>query len=130
MSTAASQAAQGQATAAKAGSIKDQLAAPAAKKSKTEKDVTVKFNEARTLLSRTASGYYKSATQEQKDDAQAGMDMLKTCSKDEKMAFALKMEQTKGNKTFAWVRDFKESLKSTSHTSQSVLENYYTRIVM
>ena len=88
------------------------------------------MNDARTILSRTVSGCMKNATQEQIEDAQAGLDILKTCSKDEKLAFALKMEQTKGNKSFAWVRDFRESIKSTTKTTEVVLEIYYTRTVM
>ena len=114
-------------TAAKAGPITEQLGCPPGKRVKT--DMT-RVNDARTILNRTVSGSMKNASQAQIENAHVGLDILKTCSKDEKLAFAMKMEQTKGNKSFAWVRDFRESMKSTTVTKEVVLEIYYTRTVM
>ena len=114
-------------TAAKARPISEQLTGPPVKKAKSEKAI---MNDARTILSRTVSGSMKNATPAQIEHAHVGLDILKTCSKDEKLAFAMKMEQTKGNKSFAWVRDFRESMKSTTVTKEVVLEIYYTRTVM
>ena len=114
-------------TAAKARPITEQLTSPPGKKAKTDMS---RVNDARTILNRTVSGSMKNATPAQIEHAHVGLDILKTCSKDEKLAFALKMEQTKGNKSFAWVRDFRESMKSTTKTTEVVLEIYYTRTVM
>ena len=114
-------------TAAKAGPITEQLGCPPGKRVKT--DMT-RVNDARTILNRTVSGSMKNATPAQVEHAHIGLDILNTCSKDEKLAFAVKMEQTKGNKSFAWVRDFRESMKSTTVTNESVLEIYKTRTVM
>ena len=88
------------------------------------------LNDAGTLLKRMATGQVKKSNEEQISCAKAGLDLLKTLGKDEKVAFAKRVEQTKANKNFAWVREFKESLSSKTLSTDGVLENYYTRTVM
>ena len=114
-------------TAVKAGSIIQQLQEPPAKKVKTDDRA---INDARSLMKRVSDGRYALSSPEAVANAKMGLDLLKTCGKDEKLAFAKKLEQTKGNKSFAWVREFKESMKQSSTNKEGVKENYYTRNVM
>jgi hypothetical protein len=87
-------------------------------------------NDAGTLMKRIADGKLKSASAECIKDAQFGLNILKNSPKDAKLEFAKKVEQTKGSKSFAWIRTFTESLKSKATTFEGVHENYYTRNVM
>jgi len=102
---------------------------PEAKKQKLQPEQRL-MNDGQTLLRRYATGAVKSATPEQIADAKSGLDLMKTMGRDDKIAFARKVEQTKGAKSFAWVRTFTEDLKTKDSTHEGVIENYYTRIVI
>ena len=115
------------ATAAKAASIADQLQQPPAKKVKTDDSRAV--NDAQTYMNMLVDGKVRNATEEQVALAKIGKDILKTCNKEDKVAFARKVEQSKGSKNFAWVREFRESLSSKTLTTETAKENYYTRNV-
>ena len=117
----------GTATAAKAGSILQQLQEPPVKKPKTDAQA---INDAKTLMKRVSEGKYALSSPEAVANAKMGLDLLRTSGKDEKLAFAKKLEQTKGNKSYNFVREFKESMKQSSTNKVGVKENYYTRNVM
>jgi hypothetical protein len=100
---------------------------PPNKKVKTVEQRAV--NDAGTFLRRVVNGKVANVTPQMQIEAQAGLDMLKTCTKTGKVEFAQRVEQSKASKNFAWVRDFKETMETKKTTYEGVHENYYTRIV-
>ena len=88
------------------------------------------MNDARTLMNRVSTGKYKDLSPETMADAKMGLELLNSANRNEKIAFAKKVADTKGSKCFNWIRTFQESLTAQSTTSQAVVENFYTRTVM
>ena len=106
-------------TAAKA-----QASEPASKRIRTDEAKTI--NEARTLLGRVKN-FNKDASKQSREDASAALDMLTTLTKADKSQFAKKVLDSKKNKDFVWVRQYRETMTTKTKTQEGAKENYYTR---
>lgn len=106
------------ATAAKA-------AAQPAKRQKTGETRTL--NDAHTAVKRVADGKVARATDQQIQDAKAGVEMFRTPSRQGTFEFTKMVEHTKGSKNLEWMRKFWQNLTSTNTTKEGANQKYYTR---
>ena len=84
------------------------------------------MNEARVLLSRVKN-VNKGASGQTREDASAALVLLTTLTKADKSRFAKKVLDSKKNKDFAWVRQYRETMTTRTTTKEGAKENYYTR---
>ena len=101
--------------------------AAAAVKSKAAKTDGQICNDAHTFFSRMAAGKVAKATDEQKADAKAGLEVYKSLNKDERVLFAKKLQDSKTSKSFGWVKDFKQSISKDRVDKNKVVAKYMTR---
>ena len=98
-----------------------------AKKPRVVTEEEKRVHNSQTTLARLAGGKVAKATEQQVQDAKQGLEVYKTLSKDDRLEFAKKVEQSKTNKDFSWTRTFVETLRAQKRVSEGVVENYYTR---
>ena len=84
------------------------------------------MNEARVLLSRVKN-VNKGASEQSREDASVALGLLTTLTKADKSKFAKKVLDSKKNKDFAWVRQYRETMTTKTKTQEGAKENYYTR---
>ena len=106
-------------TAAKA-----QASVPSAKRIRTDDGKTI--NDARTLLGRVQNAN-KGASKQEMEDASVALEMLATLAKADKSQFAKKVTDSKKDKDFAWVRQYRETMTTKTKTQEGAKENYCTR---
>ena len=101
-----------------------------AKKARTYSEEEKSIHNAHTLIKRIADGRVAKATGEQVGECKEALQIYEGLSREDRGEFAKKVELSKKDKNFKWVRTFKESLKFKKQISQGTKENYYTRTCM
>ena len=105
-------------------SAKAQASEPSAKRIRTDDAKTI--NDARTLLN-WVKDVNKGASKQSREDACAALDMLTTLPEADKSQFAKKVIDSKKNKDFPWVRQYRETMTTRTKSVEGAKENYYTR---
>jgi hypothetical protein len=109
------------------GDNKRPVSGAAAVKSKAAKTDSQLANDAQTFFRRIATGQVAKATDANVQDAKAGLEVFNTLNKDERVLFAKRLQETKANKNFAWVKDFKQTISKDRLDKNKVIAKYMTR---
>ena len=67
------------------------------------------------------------AIDEQVAQARSALDVFGTLSREGKVQFAKKLQDTKAAKNFGWVKDFKQSISRDQIDKNKVVSKYMTR---
>ena len=78
---------------------------------------------------RLANGSVKKAGADEVNEAQEALSTFEALEEEDKVKFAKAFYSNKGTKTFGFVKDYSEKMKSSKTSEQTVNENYFTRIV-
>ena len=99
------------------------------KKLKTQRDpATTAKGEFVTFLNRVKAGSYrKRASAEDKQEADETLQHYNSLAQEQKAAFAMAYTGNKDKKTFAWARDFMQTVKVTKEDQQESTAKYMTR---
>ena len=101
-----------------------------AKRARVYSEEEKRIHNAHTLMKRIADGKVAKATEEQVGECKEALQIYEGLSREDRGEFAKKVELSKKDKNFKWVRTFKESFKFKKQISQGTKENYYTRTCM
>ena len=101
-----------------------------AKRARIYSEEEKRIHNAHTHIERVAEGKVAKATEEQVGECKEALQIYEGLSREDRREFAKKVELSKKDKNFKWVRTFKESLKFKKQISQGTKENYYTRTCM
>ena len=82
-----------------------------AKRARIYSEEDKRIHNAHTLIKRIADGKVAKATQEQVGECKEALQIYEGLSREDRGEFAKKVELSKKDKNFKWVRTFKESLK-------------------
>ena len=77
---------------------------------------------------RLANGSAQKAGADQVNEAKEALSTFEALEEEDKVKFAKAFYSNKGTKTFGFVKDYSEKMKSSKTSEQSVSENYFTRI--
>ena len=77
---------------------------------------------------RLANGSAQKAGADQVNEAKEALSTFEALEEEDKVKFAKAFYSNKGTKTFGFVKDYSEKMKSSKTSEQSVNENYFTRI--
>ena len=86
-------------------------------------------SQCKTYFQRMANGSVKKAGADEVSQAQEALSTFEALEGEDQVKFAKAFYSNKGAKTFGFVKDYSEKMKSSKTSEQSVNENYFTRIV-
>ena len=101
---------------------------PPSKKARYQEEDEKKVHSAQVQLTKVAQGKISKYGSDGQEQAKEGLKIWATLTKEDKLDFAKKVEESKASKSFSWVRTYVETMRSQKRVAQGVVENYMTRI--
>ena len=86
-------------------------------------------SQCKNFFTRMAAGEVKKASDEQVQEAKAGLNTFNELEEQDKAQFAKAFYSNKGTKTFGFIKDYSEKIKASKTVTQNMEENYMTRIM-